>query len=693
MKKLVKVIDMQNKPVEIADGIYWVGTNVRESGLVCNPYLIVAGDEAVLVDPGSILDFEKVYENVTQLVCLEQIKYIILQHQDPDFCSSTPLFEQKGVTAAIVTHWRTAQLVKYYGIKSPFYIINQHKNVLQFSNGRELQFIPTPYLHYPGAITTYDQQTKTLFSSDLFGAYSHYWSLFADELPDMNGQDMYLEVMKTFHEHYMPANSILRPVMEKFLQMDIQTIAPQHGSVIRKNIPLYIKKLRDLECGSLLRPIKKELAKSVGLENICNEVLHRMFVTFSREEVIETFEDSEILLDRQTCSIVDYASTSRELWQNIFRIVAAKKGWLWLAVIEPLVTKLVYEYSVEMPEVFSSSLQAMEKQTYELNEQNRRLKEVNERLAHSLDHANETLLKCSVTGLYNQSVLMKYLQEEEIAALAEVALTSALLVISIDNMASLNIKYGNQIGDEFLKAVAYILTELAEANHKVFKTGGASFAYYIANTSKQAANSIAENIRVTIERSNVTVEPITVSIGAGFLGEFIGRQQSVGDQVELIFSGVQNRMQTARERGKNQVCFDSTAGVLLASKGKVLVADYEKSNIYLMKAALEQEQYEVLVATDGECAYDLIALHVPDVVITELMLPKLDAFLVKEKTRLLSISKDIPFILLSHQKDLTSIQRAMALGIEHYLSKPYYLSEIIGIVNNKTKAAWMKHGR
>ncbi len=683
---------MQNKPVEIAEGIYWVGANIRESGLVCNPYLIVAGEEAVLVDPGSPLDFDKVYDNVRQLVPLERIKYIILQHQDPDFCASTPLFEQKGVTAAIATHWRTAQLVKYYGIKSPFYIINQHKNKLQLNNGRVLQFIATPYLHYPGAITTYDQQTKTLFSSDLFGAYSYYWSLFADELPDMNGKDMYLEVMKTFHEHYMPANSILRPVMEKFLQLDIQTIAPQHGSIIRKNIPVYIKELRDLECGSLLKPIKKEMAKSAGMESICNEVLHRLFVSFSKEEVMQAFSGSDILLDSETCSIVDYSSTSRDLWQNIFRIIAAQKGWLWLAVIEPLVTKLVYEYDVEMPEVFSSSLQAMEKQTYELTAENRQLKSVNERLEHSLDHANETLLKCPVTGLYNQSVLMRYLQEEEVVAAAEGDLTSVLLVLSVDNLAALNIKYGNQIGDEILKAVAYILTEIAEENHKVFKAGGASFAYYIGDTNQSAAIAIAETIRVTIERSTVTVEPITVSIGVGLLGEFIGSQQSTEEQVELLFFSVQSRMQIARERGQNQVCFDSEAGALIASKGKVLIADYELSSIELIKTALEQEQYEVFVATDGERAYDLVGLHAPDVVITELMLPKLDAFLVKEKTRMLSISKDIPFILLSHQKDLASIQRAMSLGIEHYLSKPYYLSEVVGIVNNKTKAARMKHG-
>lgn len=70
---------------EIAAGIYWVGGCAQDGGLHCNPYLIVDGDEGVLIDPGSVLDFEDVYENVCSIISLEKIKYVILHHQDPDF--------------------------------------------------------------------------------------------------------------------------------------------------------------------------------------------------------------------------------------------------------------------------------------------------------------------------------------------------------------------------------------------------------------------------------------------------------------------------------------------------------------------------------------------------------------------------------------------------------------------------------
>lgn len=70
----------------------------------------------VLIDPGSVLDFEAVYRNVTRLVPIEKVKYVVLHHQDPDLCASVPLFEKMGAKFQIVTHWRSQTLIKYYGV-------------------------------------------------------------------------------------------------------------------------------------------------------------------------------------------------------------------------------------------------------------------------------------------------------------------------------------------------------------------------------------------------------------------------------------------------------------------------------------------------------------------------------------------------------------------------------------------------
>ena len=60
-----------------------------------------------------------------------------------------------------------------------------------------------------------------------------------------------------------------------------------------------------------------------------------------------------------------------------------------------------------------------------------------------------------------------------------------------------------------------------------------------------------------------------------------------------------------------------------------------------------------------------------------------DIVLLKEKISQSSATKDIPFILLAYHKDTASVQRAMALGIDRYLQKPYFLAEVLGIIRNK----------
>ena len=668
----------RTKPVEIADHIYWVGVNIQESGLHCNPYLVVAGDEAALIDPGSPLDFKYVIENVKSVVPLSAIKYIILQHQDPDLCASTPLFENAGVNGHVCTHWRTAQLVKYYGIRSPFREVNQHSSTLEFQNGRILHFIPTPYLHFPGAITTFDSATQTLFSSDLFGSFTHQWSLFADEMMSAGGWDHYMEAMKTFHEHYMPSNEVLRPVMEQFLRMDIRTIAPQHGSIIRRNVGAYIQELKHLECGGFLNSIKKNVAKTAGLDIIVNQVMRRLLATFPTDEVMEIFSNTGIVVDPVAEEVADYPGTSQELWHTIFRLISAHKGWSWLTAIEPLTVKLVREYGIDMPDVFSSALLVLQKESHVFSEENRALKEVNERLERGLSQANDALVKCPITGLYNESMLMQYLPTE-IEAVKGAGANSALLVMSIDDMAYLNTKYGRHGGNEILRSTAYTISGLIKSTHSLFKIGGSAFVCYMANTDRKTAKNIAEAVRTAIAASTLTVEPVTVSIGISFVDEL---PSDIRDKVNHLLHKGQTRMMTARRNGQNQVWAEEVAGEERIRRGKLLVVDYDKLNAEILKSALE-EQYEVILAADGDEAHKLICTEVPDMVITELMLPKLDALLLKEKLCQTSTTQNIPFVIISYHKDAVSVRRAMALGIEQYLQKPYFIDEVLGIIHNK----------
>jgi flavorubredoxin len=109
-------------------------------------------------------------------------------------------------------------------------------------DGYKLKFFTTPYCHSPGAFVTYDLQTKVLFSSDLFGGLEESWHFYADE--------NYYKEIEGFHMAYMPSKDILNYALRKIENLDIELIAPQHGSIIkREHIKPLIDKMKEMECG------------------------------------------------------------------------------------------------------------------------------------------------------------------------------------------------------------------------------------------------------------------------------------------------------------------------------------------------------------------------------------------------------------------------------------------------------------
>ncbi|EQB39483.1 histidine kinase [Sulfurimonas hongkongensis] len=230
--------------IEIAKNIYWVGMYLQDDPFQCHPYFIENGNESILVDPGSMLEFEETVRKVKSIADISSIKYIILHHQDPDLAAAVPEIEKliDRDDLLIVTHSRTALLIKHYLVSSDYYEIDKNENRLITLSGFTLEFYTTPYCHAPGAFVSYEPETKTLFSGDIFGGIEKSWEFYADET--------YFAKAKQFHQEYMPSKDIFNFALQKIEKLDLELIAPQHGSIIKKQ---YIKKLiedmKNLECG------------------------------------------------------------------------------------------------------------------------------------------------------------------------------------------------------------------------------------------------------------------------------------------------------------------------------------------------------------------------------------------------------------------------------------------------------------
>lgn len=233
-----------DEAVAITRDIHWVGFHDRQRNVHCNPYLLIDEQDVVFFDPGSIPDFAVIMRKVIDLVNPEKITFVVASHQDPDVCGNLPVLEDviNRAELRIVAHGNTVRLIRHYGLRSDFYAVEDEHFKLTLKSGRTLEFLHTPYLHSPGAVMTYDTRTRSLFTSDLFGAISQEWSLFA--------QGDFLTPMKPWHQAYMPGNRLLASCMDRIARLPLDRILPQHGSVLEgPQIAQAVAYLRDLPCG------------------------------------------------------------------------------------------------------------------------------------------------------------------------------------------------------------------------------------------------------------------------------------------------------------------------------------------------------------------------------------------------------------------------------------------------------------
>lgn len=110
---------------------------------------------------------------------------------------------------------------------------------------------------------------------------------------------------------------------------------------------------------------------------------------------------------------------------------------------------------------------------------------------------------------------------------------------------------------------------------------------------------------------------------------------------------------------------------------KVLVVDDEKPISDIIKFNLDQEGFDVDVAFDGEEALKKVYQFQPDLIILDLMLPKLDGFQVCRKVR---ENFNIPIIMLTAKEEEVDKVLGLELGADDYITKPFGMRELVARV-------------
>ncbi len=110
---------------------------------------------------------------------------------------------------------------------------------------------------------------------------------------------------------------------------------------------------------------------------------------------------------------------------------------------------------------------------------------------------------------------------------------------------------------------------------------------------------------------------------------------------------------------------------------KILVADDEENYRDILQRFLVQAGYEVILAMNGQEAYDKIMKENPDMAILDVNMPFMTGFEVCEKIRSLAPTKKIPVMILTVLSDVNTQVQGYQLGADDYLAKPFNMKVLI----------------
>ena len=116
----------------------------------------------------------------------------------------------------------------------------------------------------------------------------------------------------------------------------------------------------------------------------------------------------------------------------------------------------------------------------------------------------------------------------------------------------------------------------------------------------------------------------------------------------------------------------------------ILIVEDEPDTIFLIKQILQNAGFNVRSALTGQEAIEKVTAHHPDLVLLDLMMPEMDGW---ETFRYIRQVMDVPVIILSALTIKEDIVKALQLGVDDYITKPFYNAEVVARVKNVLRRA------
>ena len=204
-----------------------------KNGMSYNSYLI-KDDKNVVIDTIDEAVTDVWLKNLEEGLNGEKIDYLIVSHMEPDHAYNIGVLAEKYPDMKIVGNQFTFNILSNF-----FDIDNIEGRKILVKEGdfldtgkHKLQFFMAPMVHWPEVMVTYDITDKIVLSADAFGKFG---SLDVDEEWDDEARRYYIGIVGKFGMQ-------VQALLDKASTLDIQTICPLHGPILKENLAYYIDK-------------------------------------------------------------------------------------------------------------------------------------------------------------------------------------------------------------------------------------------------------------------------------------------------------------------------------------------------------------------------------------------------------------------------------------------------------------------
>lgn len=220
------------KARRIKEGIYWMGAIDWDrrlfdgliplpDGTSYNAYLIQGSEKTVLLDT---VDPTMVDVLLSQLESVPKVDYIVAHHAEQDHSGAIPHVLARYEGAKVLTTPKGKEMLADLLCVPEDRVIAVEDGEVLLLGDRTLEFIFTPWVHWPETMVTYLQEERILFSCDFFGSH-----LATTDLYVTDEAGVYEAAKRYYAEIMMPFRKVIKRNLDKIGGREIALIAPSHG--------------------------------------------------------------------------------------------------------------------------------------------------------------------------------------------------------------------------------------------------------------------------------------------------------------------------------------------------------------------------------------------------------------------------------------------------------------------------------